>query len=40
MNIDELISIVTLKKIDENKFEGQNYNTVWGRVFGGQVLSQ
>jgi len=40
MNIDELISIVTLKKIDENIFEGQNYKTVWGRVFGGQVLSQ
>ena len=22
------------------RFEGKNYETVWGRVFGGQVLSQ
>ena len=40
MDINELISIVKLKKIDDNKYEGQNYKTVWGRVFGGQVLSQ
>ncbi len=40
MDIEELISIVTLKKINDNKFEGQNYRTVWGRIFGGQVLSQ
>ena len=40
MDINELLSIVTLKKIDNNRFEGNNYETVWGRVFGGQVLSQ
>ena len=40
MDINELISIVTLNQIEDNKFEGQNYNTVWGRIFGGQVLSQ
>ena len=40
MDIDELISIVTLKNLEDNKFEGQNYKTVWGRIFGGQVLSQ
>ncbi len=40
MDLKELISIVTLKRIDENKFEGQNYKTLWGRIFGGQVLSQ
>ena len=40
MDIDELFSIVTLKKLEDNKFEGQNYKTVWGRIFGGQVLSQ
>ena len=40
MDIDELISIVTLKKLEDDKFEGQNYKTVWGRIFGGQVLSQ
>jgi len=36
MNLEEIISIINLKKIDENKYEGQNYKTVWGRVFGGQ----
>ena len=40
MDIKELLDIVTLKKIDDNRFEGKNYETVWGRVFGGQVLSQ
>ena len=40
MDINELLSIITLKKIDDNRFEGKNYETVWGRVFGGQVLSQ
>ena len=40
MNLEEIISIVTLKKIDENRFEGQNYHTSWGTVFGGQTLSQ
>ena len=40
MDINELISIVTLNQIEDNKFEGQNYKTVWGRIFGGQVLSQ
>ena len=40
MDIKQLLDIVTLKKIDENRFEGKNYETVWGRVFGGQVLSQ
>ena len=40
MDIKEILSIITLKKLDENKFEGKNYQTVWGRVFGGQVLGQ
>ena len=39
MDINELLSIVTLKKIDNNRFEGKKLETVWGRVFG-QVLSQ
>ena len=38
--LNELLEIFTLKKIDENRFEGQNYQTPWGRVFGGQVLAQ
>jgi len=29
MNLEEIISIVTLKKIDENRFAGQNYHTSW-----------
>ena len=37
---DELIDLLTLKRKDENHFEGQNYKTAWGRVFGGQVLGQ
>ena len=40
MDIKELLDIVTLKKIDDNRFEGKKYETVWGRVFGSQVLSQ
>ncbi len=37
---DELIDLLTLKRKGENHFEGQNYKTAWGRVFGGQVLGQ
>ena len=40
MNLEEIISIVNLKKVDDNRFEGQNYHTSWGTVFGGQTLSQ
>ncbi len=40
MDIKEILSIITLKKLDENRFEGKNYKTIWGRVFGGQVLGQ
>tara|TARA_B100000575_G_C23088998_1_gene627737 strand:+ start:682 stop:1542 length:861 start_codon:yes stop_codon:yes gene_type:complete len=36
----ELINLLTLKRKGENHFEGQNYKTAWGRVFGGQVLGQ
>ena len=30
----------TLEKTGKNTFEGQNFQTSWGRVFGGQVLAQ
>ena len=40
MDIKEILSIINLKQLDENKFEGKNYQTIWGRVFGGQVLGQ
>ena len=39
-NIEELIDLITLKKINETKFSGKNYKPPWNRVFGGQVLAQ
>lgn len=39
-NITSLIDLITLDKVSENVFEGDNYITPWGRVFGGQVLGQ
>ncbi|MEL0300016.1 MAG: acyl-CoA thioesterase II [Flavobacteriaceae bacterium] len=38
--LQELLDLLYLKKIDEKRYEGQNYMTPWGRVFGGQVLGQ
>lgn len=38
--ITDLLGLLTLKKIDETIFEGENYQAPWGRVFGGQVLGQ
>ena len=38
--LKELVDLISLKKIDENRFEGENFQTPWGRVFGGQVLAQ
>ena len=35
-----LISLLTLKPLDTHRFEGENYQTVWQRVYGGQVLAQ
>jgi acyl-CoA thioesterase-2 len=39
-HIQELIDLISLEKKRENTFEGQNFQTSWGRVFGGQVLAQ
>jgi acyl-CoA thioesterase-2 len=39
-HIQELIDLITLEKKGENTFEGRNFQTSWGRVFGGQVLAQ
>ena len=36
----ELIDLLTLEKINDQHFVGNNYKTAWGRVFGGQVLGQ
>ena len=35
-----LTSLLTLKQLDTHRFEGENYQTVWKRVYGGQVLAQ
>ena len=39
-NVSELIALLTLDRVSENEFIGENYKTAWGRVFGGQVLGQ
>lgn len=39
-HIQELIDLISLEKKGENTFEGKNFQTSWGRVFGGQVLAQ
>ena len=39
-HIQDLINLITLEKTGKNTFEGQNFQTSWGRVFGGQVLAQ
>jgi len=39
-DLNELIELLTLTEIEENIFQGNSYNTPWGRVFGGQVLGQ
>ena len=36
----ELVDLLTLEKISDQHYEGRNYKTPWGRVFGGQVLGQ
>jgi acyl-CoA thioesterase-2 len=35
-----LSDLLKLKQIDAFNYEGQNYQTVWKRVYGGQVLAQ
>ena len=40
IDINALISLLTLEQKDTHRFIGQNYKTAWGRVFGGQVLGQ
>ena len=38
--INDLIELLTLEKIDNHIFRGNNLHTSWGRAFGGQVLGQ
>ncbi|CAH0995197.1 Acyl-CoA thioesterase 2 [Emticicia aquatica] len=37
---EELVSLLSLEKIEQNIFRGENYQAPWKRVFGGQVLAQ
>jgi len=39
-DLNELIDIISLEKIDDCLLRGNNYQTSWKRVFGGQVLAQ
>ena len=39
-NLAALYEKIKLRKKAENKFEGDNFFTPWGRVYGGQVLAQ
>ncbi len=39
-NVQELIDLLNLEKIEENIYRGANYQAPWKRVFGGQVLAQ
>lgn len=39
-SITELIDLLNLEHIDDNIYRGQNYQSPWGRVFGGQVMAQ
>ena len=38
--IDILHGKIKLKKTGDSQFEGENFFTPWGRVYGGQVLAQ
>lgn len=38
--LSELLELTDLEAIEHNLFRGGNYQTPWGRVFGGQVLAQ
>lgn len=37
---EELLDLLDLERIEENIFRGNNYQSPWKRVFGGQVLAQ
>jgi acyl-CoA thioesterase II len=38
--LDALVTLLGLEKIEENLFRGQSQDPGWGTVFGGQVLGQ
>jgi len=38
--LTELVSLLSLERLEHNLFRGQSQDLGWGRVFGGQVLGQ
>lgn len=38
--LDELVTLLGLERLEENLFRGQSQDLGWGTVFGGQVLGQ
>jgi acyl-CoA thioesterase-2 len=38
--LEELVTLLSLERIEENLFRGQSQDLGWGTVFGGQVLGQ
>jgi acyl-CoA thioesterase-2 len=38
--LDELVTLLSLERIDESRFRGESQDLGWGTVFGGQVLGQ
>jgi acyl-CoA thioesterase-2 len=38
--LDALVTLLDLERLEENLFRGQNEDTGWRRVFGGQVIGQ
>jgi acyl-CoA thioesterase-2 len=38
--LDDLVTLLSLERIDESRFQGQSQDLGWGTVFGGQVLGQ
>src|SRR4051812_15812485 len=38
--LDDLVGLLALERLDENRFRGESQDPGWGTVFGGQVLGQ
>lgn len=38
--LDQLVSLLSLERIEENLFRGQSQDLGWGTVYGGQVIGQ
>jgi acyl-CoA thioesterase-2 len=38
--LDDLVALLRLERLEENRFRGESQDPGWGTVFGGQVLGQ